>query len=343
MKLLWTPLLSLLLLSFAQESFSFLDSKHLKFFNEQIIETSFSFNQIPVGGLSAIRFDRKTNSFLILSDDKKNHRFYRFKLKKQKPYQLNLVEQILLKERGFKKLKRNMDPEGISLGSHHIFIASEGQQIFTPPEPPQIFRFSQKGLLLKAWETPSVFWNLNQIKTHGAQENKGFESLTLDLQKNLLWTATERPLLQDLKVSKKRIRLSGFSLKTKKLLFQFPYSLSDSKAGLVEMLFLKPQVFLTLERTYNKFKKTNRTRLFLTDCRKATNLTSPPPHSSCKKKKLFDFKRLGKIKIDNLEGMTLGPKLPKEQRLLVFVSDNNFNKKQKTQILFFGFKIPSSL
>ena len=183
MKFLWTSLLPLLFIAFAQNSFSFVTSKHLEFFNEQIIENSSSLKQIPIGGLSAISFDKKTNSFLILSDDKKNHRFYRFKLIKQNLYQLKLVEQIFLKERGFKLLKRNMDPEGIILTSQHIFIASEGQQIFTPPEPPQIFRFSRKGRLLRAWKTPSVFWNLNKIKTHGAQENKGFESLTLDVSK----------------------------------------------------------------------------------------------------------------------------------------------------------------
>jgi hypothetical protein len=53
-----------------------------------------------------------------------------------------------------------------------------------------------------------------------------------------------------------------------------------------------------------------------------------------KKKLLLDLSELG-IYLDNLEGMTLGPRLPDGSQSLVLVSDNNFNDIQLTQFLLF--------
>lgn len=41
--------------------------------------------------------------------------------------------------------------------------------------------------------------------------------------------------------------------------------------------------------------------------------------------------------LDNIEGITLGPKLSNGHQTLLLVSDNNFNKKQRT--LFLAFEI----
>jgi hypothetical protein len=38
---------------------------------------------------------------------------------------------------------------------------------------------------------------------------------------------------------------------------------------------------------------------------------------------------------DNIEGITFGPKRANGKPSLLFVSDNNFSNKQKTQILLF--------
>lgn len=39
--------------------------------------------------------------------------------------------------------------------------------------------------------------------------------------------------------------------------------------------------------------------------------------------------------IDNIEGVTFGPILPNGHRTLIFVADNNFSGRQKTQFLLF--------
>jgi hypothetical protein len=52
------------------------------------------------------------------------------------------------------------------------------------------------------------------------------------------------------------------------------------------------------------------------------------------KRLLLNMDDLG-IAIDNVEGITFGPMLPNGHRSLIFVSDNNFNDKQKTQFFLF--------
>ena len=41
------------------------------------------------------------------------------------------------------------------------------------------------------------------------------------------------------------------------------------------------------------------------------------------------------IYTDNIEGVTFGPILPNGHKILLFVSDNNFNAFEKTQLLLF--------
>jgi hypothetical protein len=53
------------------------------------------------------------------------------------------------------------------------------------------------------------------------------------------------------------------------------------------------------------------------------------------KRLLLDLRTLG-IPLDNVEGMTLGPRLPDGRQSLVLVSDNNFAPSQFTQFLLFA-------
>ena len=356
---------------------------HLEFLNEQVLPKDLRFQGQPVGGLSALVFDKSTGEFLALSDDKRNHRFYKFQIshtpgtwkkkgktpsarpsnqdRNERPtFQLILREQVFLREKGSSGLNRNMDPEGMDLKGPNLFITSEGQQIFNPPEPPRVFVFSKTGVLKRAWPTMPVFWNEEQLSSFGARENKGFEALTLT--EKYLWTATEKALRQD---PDRLLRLSGFDLKKGKLLHQYPYFL-EPQTGLSEMIALTDKTFLTLERAYNKQTGENQVRLFKTQCGKATNLmailflkktlkasgdsaTGPAKKigrknsrrfTPCQKNLLFDFAKLpAGITADNLEGMALGPKMAAEGRLLVFTSDNNFSNSQKTQFLFFRLNI----
>ena len=52
---------------------------------------------------------------------------------------------------------------------------------------------------------------------------------------------------------------------------------------------------------------------------------------------MADFATLGLSRLDNTEGMCWGPSLPDGQRVLVVVSDDNFNPLQVTQFAAFAF------
>ena len=353
-----------------------LQSPPLSFKGAQVFKKHKSFKGLRIGGLSEIVFDPDSGDFFALSDDKKNHRFYRLKLNCQARCQFQVQDQVLLRSTGQKNLGRSMDPEAIVLSDKSlVFIASEGRQMKAWPfEPSQIFTFTKDGTLLEAWPLPQLFWDLE--KSFGPKANKGFESLTLDHGSGLVWTGTEQPLRQDstdLKTQKPSfIRLSAFRIEDKSLSAQYGYPLSGEGYGLTALEFLQDKVFISLERAYKRDKKqgVNSVRLFLADCRGADDIkaylslsqaevqfhvvpTAAKPdqvlgmstqkqwHYPCQKQLLWDSSKQPSIPVDNMEGMVLARGVfPSGDPLLVLLSDNNFNEeKQKTIFLFFTLKI----
>jgi hypothetical protein len=78
------------------------------------------------------------------------------------------------------------------------------------------------------------------------------------------------------------------------------------------------------------------------DTRDATDILSvavltPDNHRAAPKKLVADFASLGLSRVDNTEGLCWGPDLPNGNRLLVAVSDDNFNPLQVTQFAAFEF------
>lgn len=201
----------------------------------------------------------------------------------------------------------------------------------------------------------------------GVRRNLGFESLTMTGKPGKRWliTATESALKQDdtpsdfLKGSLTRVLYyretgSGFvhrKTKTYKTAAVRPLThevenIRKFDNGLVDLIALDADNFLALERAYNKILNTwkNDIRLFTftasfaSDVREMKSLEKQYFIPSAKKL-VLDFATVqDKFKdghIDNIEGMTFGPKLPNGNRSMIFVSDNNFNGHQRTQFLLF--------
>jgi hypothetical protein len=61
----------------------------------------------------------------------------------------------------------------------------------------------------------------------------------------------------------------------------------------------------------------------------------PGRGEEARKTLLLDLDELG-LPLDNVEGMTFGPRLPGGRRSIVLVSDNNFAASQFTQFLLFA-------
>ena len=112
--------------------------------------------------------------------------------------------------------------------------------------------------------------------------------------------------------------------------------------GLVELLPFNDQFMLSMERSFSVGAPGtgNTIKLYSVAFPGATRerprqyrrRSGPGP---VKKTLLLDLRTLG-IPLDNVEGMTLGPKLPDGRRSLVLVSDNNFAASQFTQFLLFA-------
>ena len=79
-------------------------------------------------------------------------------------------------------------------------------------------------------------------------------------------------------------------------------------------------------------------KIYLADLRNATDikgdssLVLKPALNPVKKKLLFNFSTL-KMRIDNLEGISFGPRLKNGNRSLLVISDNNFNPLEITQLI----------
>lgn len=328
------------------------------------------FDGTPIGGLSGLTYDRTTETFYAISDDRSNKapaRAYRFKIEMQDENiaiaEISFEQVITLKDsNGEPFAPGTLDPEGIAFTPRHtLMISSEGD--INRDIAPWIQEFDPStGQALRSLRLPARFLPATPIRDpdppHGIRNNLGLESL--DVQWTglspedpfRLFTAPESHLTQDERRTdtdrRDRIRLLHYLVNP----FGDPVLVSENayllepapegslSHGLSDLLTLNEEGhLLTLERslTLNGYTA----RLFQVVAGNATDtsriatlggeLTTVTP---LKKQLLLDLSTLP-IPLDNLEGMTLGPRLADGSSLLVLVSDNNFSAEQVTQFLFF--------
>ena len=111
--------------------------------------------------------------------------------------------------------------------------------------------------------------------------------------------------------------------------------------GATDILNLGNEQFIIIERAFSTGRISNDVRVYFADAGDAEDISSIPSlvtHAPVKlmtKKLLLDVNTSSKRDVFNIEGVTFGPVLPNGNRSLVFVADNNFNERQKTQFLLF--------
>jgi len=190
----------------------------------------------------------------------------------------------------------------------------------------------------------------------GVRQNLGFESA--GVHKHDLFVGAENALFQDgppATVSNgSRARILRYDLKRERVERQWFY-VTDPVArppvpptqfsvnGLVELLPLDDDTLIAMERSFSVGAPGtgNTIKLYSVDFTRTTNvdgvdsIAGLPRLQTAQKTLLLDLRTLG-IPLDNVEGMTLGPKLPDGRQSLVLVSDNNFAVSQFTQFLLFA-------
>lgn len=239
-----------------------------------------------------------------------------------------------------------IDPEGIAYHPQNgVFIASEGDNLRALA--PHIDQYNLNGQWQKRLPLPDYFIPARQ---QGVRNNRALESLALTPDGQFLFTATEQALIQDGPESDAThpspTRIVMIDLESAQVIHQYLYMTDPKGHGLVDLIALSETRLLTLERNYVPGQG-NSIRLYHTQLEQASDLQGiasqkslVPAPTPAHKTRLVDLHDLG-ITPDNIEGMALGPRLSEHWQALILVSDNNFSRTQKTQVI--GLAIHSSV
>jgi hypothetical protein len=364
--------ISLILISFLFSNFASasLTISSLEFIGEAILPTGLTFQKTEVGGLSGITYDAKNNLYYAISDDrgqKAPARFYTLKIDLSKGKLTNqdvipVGVTNLLNTNNQPFLINTTDTEGIALTHKDtIFVSSEGDvdRLINPFIKEFVLA---SGQTISTLPIPDKFLPDPQ-KQKGIRNNLAFESLTITPDQKFLFTATENALIQDGTAAKPGVgtscRILEYNLSTKQPEREFLYQTQPVTSlfnptgkfasGLPDLLAIDNEGhFLSIERSFTGLGFT--VFLFQISLDNATdihNLDSiakidPDKIKPVTKKLLLDLRTLD-VLLDNVEGLTLGAKLPDGEPSLILISDNNFNGLEKTQLLAFKLKIESPL
>lgn len=343
----------------------------ITFLNEYMIPHNFVFDSTVVGGLSGIDYDATHDVYHFICDDRSDFnpaRFYTAKILINN----DKIDTVIFQKTTFfkniqgkyypnRKQDANFTPDPESLRydavSNTFIWTDEGERIVNANGVrllnPGIYEINPQGQLLDSFQLPSQFHMTD--KNFGPRQNGVFEGMTFGDGNKTIYVSTEEPLLNDgpragLNDSSAIIRIIKFDRKTKKQISQFVYEIDPVATtptpidgfrvnGISDILYVGNNQLLVIERSFSTGKMSCTIKLYLADLSNATDVSKENYLEKGKvktipKKLLLNMDDLG-IFIDNIEGVTFGPKLKNGNRSLLFVADNNFNPFEKTQILLF--------
>ena len=342
----------------------------LKLINSIEIPFEETFQRTKVGGLSGIDYDAKKDLYYLICDDRSVYNYSRFytvkiNLAEDKIKSIAFQNVTYLKDETGNSYgdwntspTSSADPEDIRLNpkTNTLVWSSEGARVTTADKEvlqnPSLNFMDLKGDFLGNVTLPE---NLKMQKLEkGPRNNASLEGITFDKKYKNIYTSLEEPLFEDgdqANTSKGGlIRLYRFGAKSKKNTAQYGYQLEPIALepipksafgvnGVSAIQYFGKNQLLVVERSYSTGTQACTVKVFLCDLKKATNVKNYASLQNQKlelasKKLLLNMDDLG-IFIDNIEGLTFGPKLANGNPSIIFVSDNNFSDKQKTQILLF--------
>jgi hypothetical protein len=343
----------------------------LKYINSFVLPHKQQFKGTTVGGLSGIDYDPYTKNYYLVCDDRSAinpARFYtaRIQVSAQGINRVEITDvDTLLQKDGspYPKLDRHAtnttDPEAMRYNglTKRLTWTSEGERIIIKSDTilidPTINVVDKNGRFADQIAIPG---NMQmQIQESGPRQNGVLEGLTFADDFKNLYISMEEPLYQDgprpaLERNKAFTRIYKFDAKSKKNTAQYAYELEpvamppvkegqEINNGIADILWISPDQFLVTERSFSGGPGTN-IKVFLASTRQADNiinvhsLKETPANHLVKKKLLVNMDALG-IFIDNVEGATLGPKLPNGHHTVIFAVDDNFASHEQNQFLLF--------
>ncbi|MCI2423596.1 esterase-like activity of phytase family protein [Saccharopolyspora sp. K220] len=315
---------------------------------ETTLPHAMQFDGTTVGGLSGVDYDPRTGEWLLISDDRSDQQPARIYTARLQDDEVQLTGTVpLLRPDGTTYPKGSVDPEDIRWDpwTRDVWWTSEGERSAQLIDP-SIRSAAPDGSFDAELPLPE---NLRMAPETGPKQNEVLEGLTFTAGGARVVTAMEGPLLQDGESpTTEHGALSRITVQSRSghVLGQYAYPLdpvfAESPTGEfanngVSALLADRGVYLVMERSFVTGVG-NSIRIYRVDTHGATDVQDVPSLLGADvrpvhKELLVDLADLGLSKIDNVEGMTWGPRLPDGSRSLVLVSDDNFSPEQTTQII----------
>lgn len=340
--------------------------KSLRYLNQHIIPFKSLYKETLAGGFSGIDYDAQKNQYYIISDDRSNlqpARFYTANIQLTDTGVANFTfsaVHFLTNEKGKKFLKNETDPENLRFlpTNNTIWWTSEGERILNGNDTilnnPSIFIADTLGVFKEALVLPA---ELNMQKDEkGPRRNGVLEACTFSPNLKHFFFCLEEPLYEDgeranLTNKSSLVRWYQYTTDTKKPVAAFAYNLDPVAYppnpsvgymvnGIPDILALNDKQFLVIERSFSTGRIPCTIKIFLADITGAENVLNnisfiqQPPSSLIKKTLLLNLDSLP-FHIDNIEGLTIGPKLSNGNYSLLMIADNNFSENQVSQLLTF--------
>ncbi|MEX0141002.1 esterase-like activity of phytase family protein [Massilia sp. LMS1-1-1.1] len=342
----------------------------LRLIGEQRIALKHAFEGTTVGGLSGIDYDAANKSWVMESDDRSEinpARFYRAALN----FDSKAFTSVTLSSVHFftqpdgsrypnlahAKLDRGdqvadietirVDPQDGSL-----WYGSEGNR--KVGLHPFVRHADSGGRYLATLPTPAMF-NVSKEEV-GSRNNMTFEALSFASDGKSLWLGMEAALYQDGPLATPDngsiVRITRLD-RAGKVLGQYAYPIEpvasrpgpgrEADNGVSEILAVNDHQLLVVERAGVANADgvyTNHVRIYEMETEGATDVQALPAlagatYVPARKRLLLDLEKIGLARVDNIEGISWGPRLENGRRSLVLISDDNFNPLQVTQILAF--------
>lgn len=332
--------------------FGFLSCKkesniQLKFVDEYIVQDSLVFKNTIIGGISGIDYHK--DKYYMVVDDAKDPRILvtDINISNDKINAVEFLSLFQLKDTTNQFYKENaLDLESIFVDDfERINLVSEGK--IYKGKNPSIFTIDKNDGLVEQISIPEYFKANSKAKP---KHNGTFEGSSVSYNRKGFWVAMEAPMKADgeeptFHKTQSPIRITYFDNQFKKATKQFAYQLEkiDKPAkgkinlnGVTAILEYAENQFFVIERIYQSGYGAlgNTVRIFKAKIdNKSTNTLNiqslkQTNYIPLKKELMFDFElakdQLTDGIIDNIEGITFGPKLSNGNQSLILVSDDNF-------------------
>ncbi|WP_199256145.1 esterase-like activity of phytase family protein [Mycolicibacterium mengxianglii] len=341
-----------------------------EYLGDAVIPHEFQIDGTVVGGLSGITYDPGRQVYYVISDDRSENspaRFYsaRISFAQDRLAGLEVFDTTTLLDpnsRPFGSLLPDADPPVIPPDPEGIAFDERRQQLYWTSEGARELEDPDRPLLLDPWvrsaevnggfrgriSLPPMF-AMSALET-GPRQNLSLEGVTLTPSGRHLYAAMEGPLLTDGPPPTEQegalTRIIRLDPEAGTATGQFAYPLdpvsagSGGDTGLSDLVALDDETFLVVERSYSEH---NVIRIYRASVTSADNvliresLDGIPPQAMAKEL-IAELSSGSEVNhADNIEGITLGPRLSDGRQTVVLVSDDNFRAEQVTQLIAFAY------